>query len=370
MARIGRAAGQVRALAEATCTARRTYGASPVPTLRRARRLRTEAGFTYDEALHTGLLDPAMPDARARRFVSKDAVTRLSDRLNPVALITLTEQKAIFYRVIGETGLPMPRLFGLVGRGGGWAGDGRPVPVGPAASAVFLASGPPEEFVVKPSGGYHGLGVRVLRRDGDELVDLAGARTTPAGLAEELCADPLWDVFVVQERLRNHPDLDTIVRSDTLQTLRVTTFVTDDCDVQVVHAGMKLALGGGNVDNFREGTTGNALVEVDVLTGELGTPMAPAPGGLGLAPARGEVAGTEGVRLPGWDEVLALARRAALELLPCRNIGWDISITTRGPVVVEANRSYDPWPSAVFGDVVREVDRAHRSGGRVAGRTA
>lgn len=356
--RLTRVYSQARELAAAVTAARRAHGSPAVGTVTRARRLRRGAGFTYDEALRTGLLDPVLSNDVAARFVSKDAVSRLSDRLNPRELTTLTEEKAMFYRVCAAIGIPTPILYGIVGRAGGWSSAGGAVPVGAAATAVFLATQPPDEFVVKPSGGYHGLGVRVLRRDGGMLVDLADARTTPAALAEDLCGDPDWDLFVVQERLRNHPGLDAVCRAETLQTLRVTTFVAEDGAVQVVHAGMKLALGGGNVDNFRQGTTGNALCEVDVAEGELDVPMVQAANGIGLTPASGDVARARGTRLPEWPAVRDLVRGAARSLMPRRNIGWDVAITTRGPVIIEANRSYDPWPSPRFGDVVRAIERA------------
>lgn len=365
-----RLAAGARDLARAVATARRVYGAPPLRTARRARRLRVAGGFTHEEALRAGLLDPALPAERAARQVSKDRVTRLSEVLNPPELTALTEEKAIFYRVAAATGLPTPRLHGVVGRAGAWSAAGPVLPLGPAGTAVLLATVPAAEFVVKPSAGYHGLGVRVLVRDGDALIDLDGSRTTPAALAQDLHADPRWDLFVVQERLRNHPGLDAVCRTDTLQTLRVTTYVADDGRVQVVHAGLRLALGGGGVvDNFRGGSTGNALAEVDVRTGEIGTPLGPGQHGLGLVPAAGGAAPVHGVRLPEWPAVLDLVRRAARELMPRRNIGWDVAITTRGPLIIEANRSYDPWPSPAFGDVIRAVERAHARGAAVTGVT-
>lgn len=361
-----RVASGARDMLGAVAVARRVHGAPPLRTALRARRLRAQGGFTCEEALRRGLLDPALPEERAARHVSTDRVARLTEALNPPELAALTEEKVIFHRVAAAIGLPTPTLHGVVGRAGAWSAAGPVLPLGPAGTAVFLATVPPAEFVVKPSAGHHGLGVRVLARDGDALVDLGGSRTTPAALAHDLHADPRWDLFLVQERLRNHPGLDAVCRTDTLQTLRIITYVPDDGAVQVVHAGLRLALGGG-VDDVHGGSARNALAEVDVRTGEIGTPLGSGPRGLGLVPAVGDAARARGVRLPEWPAVLDLVRGAARELMPRRSIGWDVAITTRGPLIMEADRAYAPWPGRAFGDVVRAVESAHARGDAVSG---
>jgi len=348
--RAAAAIAQARELARVSAEASRRYGVGRLAAARRARRLRVAGGFEYDETLAAGLLDPAMEEADALRHVSEHDTTRLVDRLNAAALAAVTAEKAIFYPHFAALGLPVPELYGLVGRAGGWsAASGRPL--GAEGTAAFLADGPPDEFVVKPSAGHHGLGVRVLRREGPELVDVEGRRLDAASLAAELLADPEFDLFVVQERLRNHDRVLRLCPGETLQTLRLTSFVSDEGTAQVLHAGLKLAFGGRNVDNFRGGETGNVLAEVDVGTGALERPLGPAPKGL------------EGAVLPDWEAACELARRGSLLLLPQRTMGWDLALTPSGPVIVEANRGYDPFPTPRFGAVVRAIERALADGG-------
>jgi hypothetical protein len=350
--KVAGAARELRDLARVTGESSRRHGAGRLWAARRARMLRGR-GFEYDEAVLFGLMDPAVPADLARRFVSEYETTRLIDALNAEALSAVTAEKVIFYRHFSALGVAVPELYGAVGRAGGWSAvTGRPL-ADPASSAAFLAAEVPEEFVMKPSGGHHGLGVRVLRRDGHLFSDLEGRRWDAAGLVAEILADPDFDLHVVQERLRNHPDLQVIFASETLQTTRMTTFASDDGTVEVVHGSFKVGAGGGNVDNFRSGATGNVLVEIDLGTGALGRPFGDS--------GRGGV--VEGAVLPDWAAACELARESARHLLPQRSMGLDVALTTRGPVLVEANRGYDPFPSAGFGDAVRAMERATREGG-------
>ena len=362
--RLRRAASQGWALREVAARAARAHGGSRIRAAIRARRLRVRGDWEYEEALRTGLLDARLPMREAERYASKHATDELTRELNPPTHVTVTDEKAMFYRVAAAIGIPTPELHGILGRAGGWSAATGRVLSDREDAVGFLRSEVPDELVVKPSAGYHGLGVRVLRREGAELVNLEGRRHTLRALVAELWEDPDWDLYVVQERLRNHADLERASGSPTLQTVRVTTFIAEDGTVQRLHAGLKVARGAGNVDNYRGGANDTALAEVEVATGRVGALRTPRPDGCGFLPAGGARGTVGGVVLPHWPAVLDLARESALRFLPQRTMGWDIALTDRGPLVVEANRSYDPWPTAGFGDVVRAMRRALASGGR------
>lgn len=359
--RLVRAAGDARELARVVGAARRAYGASVAATAARARRLRSRGGFAFEEALRTGLLDPALPDHVAERYVSRRTVARLVARLNPAELATLTEERAMFLRVAAAAGLPTPRLLGIVGRAGGWSAAGRPLPLGPDGAAELLATGASEEFLVAPSSGRGDAGVRVLRREGRLLVDAAGARTTPAQLATALVEDPRWSLHVVTERPRAHPGVSRLLPPGATAIVRIVSHVADDGEVRMVHAGLRIAPARRSADDGRE-PPGALLAEVDVATGEIGPTLVPGPAGLGLVTADGHAAGRPAAHLPEWEAVHDLVRHAARELMPRRAIRWDVAICDRGPLLVDATRSYDPWPSPGFGEAWRALERAEVRG--------
>jgi hypothetical protein len=337
--RAARALGQARDLVRATHAASRAHRASPVEVVRRARSLRVHGGFEYAEALGLGLLDPALGERERSRQVSRHATVEAQARLNPAGVTPISGEKAIFYPYCAVAGIPTPRLFGIVDSAGvGW-NHLLDAPIGPGGLEDFLARDLPGEFVVKPSGGYHGKGVRALRREGGLLTG-AGWSGTPGALAALIRDDAEFPVWVAQERLHDHPALARLVGGDTLQTLRVVTLVADDGSVEILYAVLRLAIGGGDSDNFLRGTSGNAVSEVRVADGRLGPLTLARPDGCGFE-RRTAVPGSgvrvDGAELPLWESVVALVRESAPALLPARTIGWDIAVTPAGPLVIEAN---------------------------------
>jgi len=364
--RPARAVRQARELAEVSRAAARLHGVRPLRAARTARRLRTRQGFTYREALRVGALDPAMTDAERAAMVSEHATFLAEARLNnDNVLPALVRDKSAFYRYAQAVGLPVPALYGVLeARASGWGATGRIVH-DDADLVAFLREDVPERFVVKPAEGYQGVGVRLLTRRPDGLL-----AQHPDGLlrVEELVAalrgDREFGTWVVQERLVNHPDMGRLSDPSGLDTVRVGTMVRRDGDVEVLFATLKLALAGGASDNFLGGTTGNGAASADPATGVLGGVVLPAPGGAGFEerddnPVTG--ARVRGETLPLWDEVRALVLTAAPHLLPSRAIGWDVALTPRGPVLLEANIHWLLFPPVP--GRWREYDRLCAEGG-------
>jgi hypothetical protein len=311
----------------------RAHGAGPLAVARLARRVRRRQGYEYAEALRAGLLDPRMDERERAGHTSRHRTLEVQRRANPEALGPLTGDKGVFYRYCAARGIRIPELYAIVGRGVGWRrGD---LPLCDADDLAALLGELPDELVVKPTEGYHGRGVRLLRRD----------RVDPRDLYAELTSDPEFDAFVVQERLRDHPALAALVTGDTLQTVRIVTLVEPSGEVAVLSADLRVAVAGGPTDNFRSGRTGNGLAEVRPEDGVLGPVMLPRPDGCGFVRSPtvpGTGARVEGMRMPHWAATLEAVREAAPHLMPARTFGWDVAVTEAGPVVVETNMFW--WP--------------------------
>lgn len=358
-----RVAQRVGELARAGARADRAHGGGRLRAAVRAQRLRRRHGFEIDESLGLGLLDPRVPGGESLGHVSKHRALEVQRRLNPEALSGLTEDKAIFYRYCEAAGVPVPRLYAVIAReGAGWSRSGRIISRA-ADWQACVEEDLPDEFIVKPSLGYHGLGVMALRRSGADgaLVDGAGRVMSATAVYDRLRADPRFASFVVQERLTDGPAMAGFGDGRALQTLRIVTLVRRSRRVDVIAGLLKLSLGGGDVDNFRGGATGNALVEIDVPDGRLGQVQTARADGCGLElspldPATGER--IEGRLLPPWTDACALVTDAARHLLPIRTIGWDVAVTARGPVVIEANMWWDPFgprSRAIFDDLLADA---------------
>lgn len=342
-------------LAAVVVRASRAHRASPLAVLRLARVARAGHGFEYGEALTAGLLDPAGGAVALHAHASKHATLEAQRRVNPETLAFLTEEKTVFHQYLDAVGVPTPRVLGVIGAGTGWGHDGR-VLDDADAFAAWVPELPPE-FVVKPSAGYHGMGVMVVVRDGDRLTVLRRGTIDARALHAELTGDPRFPLWLVQERIRNASSLEALGSAEAVQTARICTLVRRDGSVAVIHANLRLAAPGALVDNYRGGTTGNSFTTIDD-EGRLGQAWSRRPDGVGFVrtpamPTTGRR--IEGARLPDWDEALDVVRRAAPHFLPIRTIGWDVAFTDDGPVVIEANMWWDPPPLPGVGDAVRAL---------------
>lgn len=343
--RLSRLPAQARALAEVSRAAAAAYGTSPLTVARRARRLRTRQGYEYREALSEGLLDPALSAAELARHGSRRATLVEQRRLNSEAIAPLAGEKAVFYRHCAALGIRTPRLLGVIDTSAsGWSHTGRPV-VGADGFARFVEEDLPDAWVLKPSAGFHGHGVRILERRDGRLTDASGRPTTPVALFGELAAEREFPAWVVQERLVNHPDIAGLIDAPTLQTARLVTLVGRDGVPELLYAVFRIAVAGGATDNFVAGASGNGLADVSISDGVLQSVKFARENGLGFARAP-ELPGSgirvAGVQLPHWDEAVELVLRAARAFLPARSLGWDVALTPDGPVIVETNMFW--WP--------------------------
>jgi hypothetical protein len=351
--RVGRVARAVRA---AACV----YGAGFVPTARRAVLVVRGEGFRLEEAAVLGVLDPSVPVGELRLLASRRRLRPLQYRLNPPEFASLTEDKAVFQRVCELSGLPVPRLLGLFyGGATGW-GVGGLVLAGREEWVGFLERGLPAEFVVKPTHGHLGLLVRQLRRGVGGFVDESGAVLSAASLYGWMGAQRQFRSFLFQERLHGHRALVKLSGTETLQTIRVITLVDGAGSPHIVFAAQKIVTGDSPADNLHDGRTGNAVAEVDPVSGRLGRVVGPAAGAWRLAEVESHPrtgVSFSGFQLPLWRETLELLERAALAFLPLRTIGWDVALTEAGPVLIEGNAWWGPAPPNFLG-VTRPLLRA------------
>jgi hypothetical protein len=328
-------------------TAATRFGFHPI---RGARSLSAalRARYTPPEAYRLGLLQPGSNAKTDRRFLSISKSTALQLRLNPPSWRVLLDDKTIFYRYCAAAGVRVPRLYGIFfQRGAGWSHSGS-CPQELQAWASFFERECPEEFVVKPSLGCYGRGVRVLRRIGDMLQENGSRTLDSATLIRELSRDETYSSYVIQELVRNHSAITAMSGAEGVQTARVFTVAGDASGPRAIYAFFKIIVGRNAIDNYAGGATGNLIARIQLEDGTLypamtsreGRGFAPVP----LHPLTGVA--MEGFRLPFWKEALDLVLRAAPSFLPLRSIGWDVAMTPDGPMVIEANFNSDPPTAA------------------------
>ena len=171
---------------------------------------------------------------------------------------------------------------------------------------------------------------------------------------------------VVQERVHDHPALQSINPTRALQTVRVVTYATAEGTVLIIVTVLKLPRRSSIVDNYEGGRAGTVQAFLDPLSGSIREAWAPRPGGVGAVKVRNhpETGATlTGAQLPLWAETRDLAVRATRAFAPLRTFGWDIGVTPDGPVLIGGNLPWDPIPLRDTGGSFRRL--AGKRGPRV-----
>ena len=200
------------------------------------------------------------------------------------------------------------------------------------AVAEMLAASPTGSLFAKPAIAQKGAGAYLVREG------------TGGDAVEALRRDVLQADYVFQGVVQQHPELARLY-PHSLNTVRILVGTSASGDKPVLSAILRLGQGGRSVDNAH---AGGVFVGVDRETGH-----ARGPNGL---PARGQTlyffggrsydrhpdtdVPFEGYVVPHFAEAVALARRAQ-DRLPYLYAGWDVGITSNGPVLIEGN--YDPY---------------------------
>ncbi|MFA9478367.1 sugar-transfer associated ATP-grasp domain-containing protein [Phycisphaerales bacterium AB-hyl4] len=230
--------------------------------------------------------------------------------------------KRKFWTTCRAKGLPSVPIFAF-------AEGGRVEPTDGQAELKLPACG----LFIKPTDWYCGRGTERWAYDPDTRQWLRdGVRCDHDQMVAHLKSLASDRLFLLQPQLRNDASMAKWTPGG-LSTVRVVTFRLDD-EVQTLAACMRMPRGDAHVDNFH---AGGIAAAVDVATGRLsaGVTLFPIGADLDVHPDTGER--IEGELLTCWNELNELARAAHEATQYTGFVGWDVTMSTDGPVVVEAN---------------------------------
>jgi len=321
------------------------YGSGYFAVLFHALRLCRERQFLPAEAFRLGLFNPMLSYDEISKYVSRKNFTKVQKSLNPQSWEPLLKNKGILYRFCLALGIPVPKLYAVCFREtAGWCFTGS-ILATPDDWVEFFDKKLASEFVIKPSMGAFGKGVKVFGKKDDRYVDSFGKFYTAGEIYYNMISDPEHDSFVIQERLKNHPAIIQLTDTTQLQTARISTVIDSNGRPCIVHTHFKLIMGTCVTDTFEHGLTGNMQAKVAPDSGVLEPAIRMAPDGSGIetVPIHPKTKiPFAGFRLPLWPQACALVMETAPKFLPLRTIGWDVALTPDGPVILEANIWWDP----------------------------
>lgn len=316
----------------------RNLSTSPLHRFIEQERLLWSNRITASDYYALGLSEPAISAAAKRDYIGSYESWRLFFSMNPKEFHELTSKKLKFNAMAAAAGLPVVKVLATVSN---QPGDGRHLALRSEQELrAWLLDNGIGDVVIKPVDGTKGWGVLSLgprvpgreawtRLPGKECIDLAAVWAH--------CSRYFYrGGVIIEQRLRPHPLL-AAVMPNVLHTVRAVSYVNSEpC---MIVAALRVGSGKGPADNLAQG---GIVVPIDVATGTCGRGSA-LVNGLPRFVDDHPVSGTRvtGIVLPHWSQVCDLVKRAAQAFRMQKSIGWDVGLTTEGPVLLEGNWRYD-----------------------------
>ena len=292
--------------------------------------------LSVHEYFYYRLWDSALSLDEKREFVGREREWRLHNACNDEAFRDAVADKLRFHEAMLAAGLPVPQLLGIVHGSRQIAG----IPTLDSAeklSAFFIGETSYPMFG-KPIDGMFSLGV--FRADGCDvengrLVMHDGTRPAIDDCAAQIAGHTQG--YLLQRALLSNAEIAARF-GDRRWSVRLLIFLTPD-GPQVASAVCKIPTGANIADNFWRG---NMLGAVEIGTGTIVRTVRGTGAEMQIDSPHPDTGGAiTGTAVPDWNAVLTVVREAAATLPGIRTQSWDIALTDRGPIILEANYGGD-----------------------------
>lgn len=136
--------------------------------------------------------------------------------------------------------------------------------------------------------------------------------------------------LLVEDFIVQHKDMNKLF-PNSVNSLRVISFVTDEGDVAILGVVLKMGTKDG-VDNHSNGG-------LYTFVNDKGIVEEPPFDDYGNSYTEHPITGTPiiGFKVPMYNEIIELIKKAAKVVPQVRYVGWDVAVTENGPVIIEGN---------------------------------
>ena len=195
-------------------------------------------------------------------------------------------------------------------------------------SGAPLQNLPFREFWVKSIDRSNLHGAECWTCDGDGTYVSGATRLT----AKQWEAHLRGRDCMVQQKIRNHPEVDQITNG-AVAVLRLNTAMSTSGNATLLGAGVSLPVG------TQQSTRNGIGCSLDPVSGKILRAVHPFLNLSGGHPDTGEA--LIGSGMPFWSQAAELTLRAHREAFPLfASLGWDVVVTADGPLLLEANSGW------------------------------
>ena len=174
-----------------------------------------------------------------------------------------------------------------------------------------------EEIIVKPIRLTKGKGIHLL----DKSVGAATLTSTLIGKD-----------ILLEEKIVQHPQM--CFGNKSVNTVRFNTILDSDQIPHVVKVTFRCGVGDSVVDNYN---AGGVTYPINKEYGRIEGPGGHSSMGQTVFIHPGTDIFMLGREIPYWNEAVAMVKEAAKSIPQLRFIGWDVAITSNGPLLIEGN---------------------------------
>ncbi|HZR03846.1 MAG TPA: sugar-transfer associated ATP-grasp domain-containing protein, partial [Burkholderiales bacterium] len=264
---------------------------------------------------------------------------RVIDALNPGQYRKLSQNKIAEKAILSLLSVPTPKFVGRLNAQDGVTRSGDPLNTAHDLQALIARNGY-QRLVFKELEGHGGKGVRIASFEADD-----GWWALPVGTSKRISLDNYCSSelrlnadgdWLVEEYFSQHSTIASL-NPNSVNTVRI-WIKRNVTGARVLTAYLRIGRAAMFVDNA---SSGGIVAPIDVKTGKLG-PAQDAHAARGLYPLHPDHgARIDGVSIPFWPQVQALAVRALCTFPQINFAGLDIAVGETGPVVLELNVSPD-----------------------------
>lgn len=234
----------------------------------------------------------------------------------------ILRDKQLFSDLLSVWGFDSPRIIGRL--------DGTTID----SSLIERVVSTDGDYFFKPLDGQCGQGIIEVSVFEEKCL-INGASAKQDELYDRIGELVKNGSYLIQERIRQHPVIDTLY-DKSINTIRLlTVFDQRNNSVVPLSAVLRVGANGNVVDNW---AAGGLAIGIDLETGRL-REWGFYKHGKGTKTKYHPNSGVPflGLEIPFWDEVITKAKALHQHLLPVFVIGWDIAITPDRPVFIEGN---------------------------------